>query len=172
MGTSGRKPFTYARFIELTKDLSDLEDLLRNFLNEEVAKTEHDQEAFGSIIAEQIKLCASHRRGIRTHLEKCREWDTFPDDFWNENDGQHIAGLPERYPCGSDSIIDPAFVTEEIRRIAGTAENCLRDYQHSGYIGHQPVAIDFLDRLVDIHSQLYDMCNRFEIIRSRIHSVH
>ena len=43
------------------------------------------------------------------------------------------------------------FVIEAVKRATKFADNCLRDYQYSGYIGHQPVTIDFLDLLIDIN---------------------
>lgn len=152
MKNGTREPITYARFINLMEAFSALEDLLCCFLDEEITKNNHNLEVLESIIPEQIKMCALHRREIRAHLEECREWDAFPEEFWNENNAEYITSSTGRYPCGSDLITKLAFVTEGFQRAAKIAGNCLRDYQHSGYISHQPVAIDLLDTLIEINS--------------------
>lgn len=157
MKNGTREPITYARFINLMEEFSALEDLLCCFLDEEIINNNHNLEVLESIIPEQIKMCALHRRGIRAHLEECREWDVFSEEFWNENNAEHITSSPGRYPWGSDLITKLAFVIEGIQRAERIADNCLRDYQNSGYIGHQPVAIDFLDYLIEITAQLYEV---------------
>jgi len=157
MKNGTREPITYARFINLMEAFSALEDLLCCFLDEEITKNNHNLEVLESIIPEQIKMCALHRRGIRAHLEECREWDVFPEEFWNENNAELITSSNGRYPCGSDLITKLTFVNEEIQRVAKIADHCLRDYQYSGYIGHQPVIIDFLDFLIEICSDYHDI---------------
>ena len=161
MKSNTHELITYARFNNLIGALFGLEDLLRRFLDEEITKNNYNREVLESIIPEQIKMCALHRRGIRAHLEECREWDVFPEEFWNENNAEYITSSNGRYPCGSDLITKLTFVNEEIQRVAKIADHCLRDYQYSGYIGHQPVAIDFLDYLIEITAQLYEKMNTY-----------
>lgn len=164
MKNGTRELITYARFINLMEAFSALEDLLCCFLDEEIINNNHNLEVLESIIPEQIKMCALHRRGIRAHLEECREWDVFPEEFWNENNTEYITSSNGRYPCGSDLSTKLTFVIEETQRVTRTANDCLRDYQYSGYIDHQPVAIDFLDCLIDVNGQLSDTCNCFDDI--------
>lgn len=161
---------TFAHFINLIEELSALEDLLRYFENEEAMHIERNRDTLEPIIAELLQYSAMYQRAIRAHLEECREWDAFPEEFWMaSNKQQTIVSYTERYPWNDALSSKVKFVFEGVNRVKKLADNCLRDYQHSGYIGHQPVAIDFLDCLIDMHGQLYDACNCFnEIIQSNI----
>jgi hypothetical protein len=169
MKNDNYRSITFARFINLIEELSVLEDLLRYFENEEVTNIDRNRDVLEPIIIELIKWCAMYQQGIHMHLEECREWDAFPEAFWRKNNVQHITSSSERYPwdCKLSTKLD--FVAKEIQRVARAAENCLRDYQYSGYIGHQPVAIDLLDELIEMCGQSNDMCNCLdEIIRKNI----
>ena len=158
------RPITYARFSNLIEELSSLEDLLRFFNNQEVTNIDRNRNVLEPIIVEQLKWCALHQRGIRAHLEECKVCDAFPEAFWSEDNSQQIISSSEGYPWGSDLYTKLTFVINETQRVARTANDCLRDYQYSGYIDHQPVAIDFLDCLIDMYGQLSDTCNCFDDI--------
>lgn len=150
-------PITYARFLNLIEELSALEYLLRYFENKEVTSIDQNRNILEPIIVELIKWCAMYQHAIHAHFEECREWDAFPEDFWRESNTHHSTYSLERYPWGSDLYTKLTFVIEEAQRLARTANKCLEDYQYSGYIDHQPVAIDFLDCLIDIIGQLHDV---------------
>ena len=110
-------------------------------------------------IIEQINYCILHQCVIRAHLEECREWDAFPTTFLNDTDTQQAdSELDEKKKSPFDLSISFALgcVIQNIERIYKTTDTLRRAYCNSGYIDHQPVAIDFLDCLIEIASQLYD----------------
>lgn len=165
MKSDTHEPITYARFNNLIKELSVLEDLLRCFENEETMHIEQNIDTLEPIIAELLQYSVMYQRAISAHLEECREWDAFPEEFWTANNKQQtISSYTERYPWDGDLFSKVEFVIEAVKRATKLADNCLRDYQYSGYIGHQPVTIDFLDLLIDINGQLHDDMQQMKML--------
>ena len=152
-------PITYTRFTNLITEFYILEDLLRYFEENVVKNIDRNRNILEPIIIKQIKFCNRYQQGIRAHLEECKEWDSFPEEFWDEtNTEQHSTSPSKRtiFPLNSDLSTNLDFIVQAIRHTMEIEDKCLKDYQYSGYIDHQPVSIDFLDFLIDTYGQLYD----------------
>ena len=160
------EPITCARILSLANELAALEELLRTFEKyivnvSSITPSLFPKSSFETelcIVRQQI-WCSQNKRGILASLDECKEWDAFPDEFWNGHDPQFgCPALAERDICFLNKEFPDAlnYVIQEIERISEIADNCLRDYQYSDYIDHQPVAIDFMDYLIEICEQLQE----------------
>lgn len=100
-------------------------------------------------------------------MEECKEWDAFPEAFWNETHILQYQADPSKlevFPLEGKFSSKLTYIVHEIQRVIKIEDKCVKDYQYSGYIDHQPVAIDFLDYLIDIYGELYDAAANFNKI--------
>lgn len=166
---------TYSSFKHLTASFSTLENELETFvlyltslIDQQTPASVYETDKLITLrkhILRQKIWCARYQKGIPAYLKDCREWETFPDLFWtNVNIQQGNPKVSHNYV--SDNSLSCALhsVLQAIEHAADITDKCLTDYQYSGYIDHQPVAIDLLDYLIDIVGQLQDTVKQVQMI--------
>ena len=166
---------TYSSFMHLTAAFSTLENELETFvlyltslIDQQTPASVYETDKLITLrkhILRQKIWCARYQKGIPAYLEECREWETFPDSFWkNINVQQNDPVISHNYVVDSNLSSALHSVLQTIEHTAKTAHECLCNYQHYGYIDHQPVAIDLLDYLIDIVGQLQDTVKQVQMI--------
>jgi len=162
------QPITASRFIHLVTTFTNLQDVLvvfGRYLNrledagDSLVTNDLDSYIeFRTCILRQGLLCNRYLKGIPLSLDECRAWDTFPDVFWDYDISLPSPSAPEVIPVSLSDDFPSAknYVIQEIERAEKLTGEIMLDYAYSGYIDHQPVAIDFYDYLIDIRQELYD----------------
>lgn len=117
------------------------------------------------IIIRQKIWCSRYQTGIPSHLEECREWNVFPDSFWDEvGTQQNLPDSCHSFSSGNHFSSALHSILQNLELMSEATDKCLTNYQYSGYIDHQPVAIDLLDYLIDIYGQLQDTIKQVQMI--------
>jgi hypothetical protein len=168
MLTENHRPITATRFMHLITTFSSLREVLLTFgrylnrledTNDPFVPNDLDSYVeFRACIIRQALWCGRYLKGISLSLEECQEWETFPDIFWDcditlpSTSAPEISAVPfeDKFPSVKK------YVIQEIERAENLTAEIMADYAYSGYIDHQPVAIDFFDYLIDIRQELYD----------------
>ena len=94
MNNNTNEPISCARINNLMTEIDSLVDLIFSCEASIICNSDENLETLVPIIANLREYCLECQRGLRFHLEECKEWDVFPDIFWNGTDAEyHLSDL-------------------------------------------------------------------------------